>query len=153
MHRLGAQLLSQRSRVRNVAEEDGDLLPFTFEGAPRSEDLLREMLRGVRVWRAEPRLDRPGCRRHRSATAPAELLAALVQEATRVASGSERQPTLTAETASLTVLCVAPRTEHQRSFPISVSVVSSQNRMSISRYIVVAVTRCSCASCSLPARR
>jgi len=29
---------------------------------------------------------------------------------------------------------------------------SSQNRMSISRYIVVAVARCSCASCRWPVR-
>jgi hypothetical protein len=36
---------------------------------------------------------------------------------------------------------------------ISASACSSQKRMSISRYIVVAVVRCSCASCSLRVRR
>src|SRR5438445_3761614 len=36
---------------------------------------------------------------------------------------------------------------------ISASACSSQNRMSISRYIVVAVVRCCWASCSLPMRR
>jgi hypothetical protein len=35
----------------------------------------------------------------------------------------------------------------------SASACSSQNRMSISRYIVVAVVRCSCASSLLPVRR
>src|SRR5262245_32932554 len=39
------------------------------------------------------------------------------------------------------------------SFPISASACSSQNRMSISRYIVVAVMRCWCASSRLPVRR
>src|SRR6185436_2604925 len=36
---------------------------------------------------------------------------------------------------------------------VSVSACSSQNGMSISRYIVIAVVRCSCASCRLPVRR
>ena len=35
----------------------------------------------------------------------------------------------------------------------SASACSSQNRMSISRYIVVAVVRCSCACSRLPVRR
>jgi hypothetical protein len=104
-------------------------------------------------WRAKPRLDRSGCRRQRFATAPAKLLAALVQETARRTRRSERQPALAAEAASLTVLRAAPRTDHQRSSPISFSICSSQNRMSISRYIVVAVARCSCACSRLPVRR
>ncbi len=42
---------------------------------------------------------------------------------------------------------------HQASPPISASACSSQYVMSISRYIVVAVVRCSSASCRLPVRR
>ncbi len=53
----------------------------------------------------------------------------------------------------LTVLCVAPRTDHQRSSRISFSACSSQNRMSMSRYIVVALVRCSCACSRWPVRR
>jgi len=41
---------------------------------------------------------------------------------------------------------------HARSLS-SVSACSSQKRMSIWRYIVVAVVRCSCASCRWPVRR
>jgi hypothetical protein len=41
---------------------------------------------------------------------------------------------------------------HQPSSFISVSACSNQNRISISRYVAVAVVRCSCASGRLPVR-
>src|SRR5712692_12124353 len=40
-----------------------------------------------------------------------------------------------------------PPFEHQRCVPVSISTCSNQKRMSISRYIAVAVAKCSCASC------
>ena len=45
------------------------------------------------------------------------------------------------------------RTRSHASSLNSVFVCSSQNSISISRYIVAAIVRCSCASCRLPARR
>src|SRR5262245_22069725 len=112
------------------------------------------MLGGIRLWRAEPRLDAAGCCRQRLATTPAELLAALIQEATRRARRCKRQPAFTAEAATFTVLRVAPRADHhQGSSPISASAFSSQYVIPISRYIVVAMVRCSCACPRLPVRR
>src|SRR5262249_48911468 len=117
-----------------------------LEGALGGEDLLGKMLWGVRLWRAEPRLDAAGGCRQRFATTPAELLAAFIQEATRRARRCGRQPPFTAEAATFTVLRVPPRTNtHQRSSPSSVSALSSQYVIPISRYIIVAVVRCSCA--------
>ena len=150
---FGVAVSQQLHGGLQVSEEDGDLLSLALEDGLGREDPLGEVLGDIRLGRAEPRLNGAGCCRQRPATAPAELLAALVQEATRGASGSEGQPALTTEAASLTVLCVAARTDYQRSSPISVSACFSQNRMSISRYIVAAVVRCSCACSRLPVRR
>ena len=49
---------------------------------------------------------------------------------------------------------IASQRGHSRAIGVgSVSARSSQNRMSISRYIAVAVVRCSCACSREPARR
>src|SRR5207245_501281 len=126
---LRVAIREQLHRALQVGEEDGHLFALAFQGALGGQDLLGEVPGGIRLGRAEPRLDGPSCCCQRSATAPAKLLAALVPEATRGARRSERQPALPAEAASLTVLCMAPRTDHQRGSPISFS-VCSQNRMS-----------------------
>src|SRR5262249_35980751 len=119
----------------------------------RGENLLGEMLGGIRLWRAEPRLDAALCCRQRLATTPAELLAALIQKSTRRARRRERQPAFTAEAASLSVLHCASRTDYQRSSPSSFSAFSNQYVMPISRHIVVAVVRCSRACSRWPVRR
>jgi hypothetical protein len=60
---LRIELVSQLRRALYVREQYCDVLALTFERAPRGEDLLGKMLRGVRVRRAETRLGRAGsCR-------------------------------------------------------------------------------------------
>src|SRR5262249_53123005 len=44
---LGTDLLGEVHRSLHVGEKDGYLLALAFEGTPRREDLLGEMLRGV----------------------------------------------------------------------------------------------------------
>ena len=44
---LGISVGEQLHRALHVAKQNADLLPFTFEGGLRSEDLLGEMLGGV----------------------------------------------------------------------------------------------------------
>jgi hypothetical protein len=44
---LGVELLGQLYRALHVGEQDGDLLPLTFEGASRSQNLRGEVFRGV----------------------------------------------------------------------------------------------------------
>jgi len=56
------------------------------------------------------------------------------------------------ELVSAAAPVLTPETLHLNTFN-SASAFSSQNRMSISRYIVVAVVRCSCACSRLPVRR
>src|SRR5262249_31506188 len=111
----------QLHRALEVGEQDRDLLALALEGGLRGENLLGEMLGGIRLWRAEPRLDAALCCRQRLATTPAELLAALIQKSTRRARRRERQPAFTAEAASLSVLRVASRTDYQRNSPSSFS--------------------------------
>jgi hypothetical protein len=67
----------------------------------------------------------------------------------------EGQPaaTLEAELSVIRILVPALGTAAHASPFSSASACSSQNRMSISRYIAVAVVRCSCAGSRLPVRR
>src|SRR5262245_17359085 len=58
---LGISVGEQLHRPLEVGEEDGDLLALAFEGRPRVEDLLGEMLRGIC-----PRRSEAGCGRSRN---------------------------------------------------------------------------------------
>ena len=58
-----------------------------------------------------------------------------------LASGAARAATIS--------VTVAQDSRHRSTPPSSASAFSSQKRMSISRYIVVAVVRCSCAFCAV----
>ena len=53
---LGIGVGEQFHRAFHVGEEHGHLFAFPFEGGLRCEDLLGEVLRGVGLSRAEPRL-------------------------------------------------------------------------------------------------
>jgi hypothetical protein len=71
-------------------------------------------------------------------------------------TGTRGQPTATlqAKLGVARVLVLALRTVAHASSFSSASAFSNQNRMSIPRYMVVAMVRCSCASCRrLPVRR
>jgi hypothetical protein len=48
---FGIDALDQLHRTFDVGEERGDRLALAFEGAPRTEDFLREMVRGLRARR------------------------------------------------------------------------------------------------------
>jgi hypothetical protein len=62
VHGFWPQALSQTRGVREVAEEDGNLLALAFEGTTRSEDLLGEMSRSIGLKRGstQVRLGRRG---------------------------------------------------------------------------------------------
>src|SRR5262249_28039444 len=53
MDHLRIELLGQRCETRHVDEQDGDLLPLSFEGALGSKDPLGEVLGSVRSRRTE----------------------------------------------------------------------------------------------------
>src|SRR5262249_34950882 len=74
---LRIAISEQLHRALEVGEKHRNLLALSFKGALGGEDLLGEVLRGIRLWRAEPRLDAALCCRQRLATTPAELLATL----------------------------------------------------------------------------
>ena len=48
---LGIAVRQQLHRALEVGEEDRDLLPFAFEGTLRGQDLLGEVLGGIRLGR------------------------------------------------------------------------------------------------------
>jgi len=77
---LGISVGEQFHRALQVGEQDCYLLAFSFEGALGGEDLLGEVVGGVRLRGTEFRLRGGGCRTQRPAAATAELLATLVQE-------------------------------------------------------------------------
>jgi hypothetical protein len=149
---LWIEALGERAEPYDIGEKHRDLLPFALERALGREDLLGEVARGVGLGRGEF----GGAWRSRSqrrAAAAAELLAGLVRELTGGAAKREQRPAYGTEAAALAVLVPAPRAKHQPNALISASACSSQKRMSISRYIVVAVVRCSWACSRWPVRR
>src|SRR6476661_924060 len=83
----------------------------------------------------------------------AELRASRQLDAAAPTRKGQPATTLQAELGVAGVLVLALGTAAHASSFNSASACSSQNRTSISRYIAVAVERCSCASCRLPRRR
>jgi hypothetical protein len=142
---LGITIGEQLHRPFEVGEEHGDLLALAFQGALRGQDLLGQMFRRVGLRGADLRRRDRRRREQRRAASTAELLAGLVREHAGGAGARERRPAFCTEAAALAVLGPAARAKHQPSALISVSACPSQNRMSISRYIVVAALRCSWA--------
>jgi hypothetical protein len=143
----------QFHRTLEIGEEDGDLLALAFQGDFGCEDLLGEMLRSVGLRR---RADAPRGQRSDRVDGLAALLAELCPGGQLRAAGAahESQPAaaLEAEFGVVRVLVPALGTAGHASPFGSASACSSQKRMSISRYIAVAVVRCSCASWPLPVR-
>src|SRR5262245_52679837 len=58
---LGIDALGELHRAHDVGEEDGDQLALAPERAPRRQDLLDEMARGVGARLARDRRRREGC--------------------------------------------------------------------------------------------
>ena len=58
VHGLGSELLGHAGRVRQIAEQHGDLLAFTLEDGTGREDLFGEMRGGVRIRIEGPRRGR-----------------------------------------------------------------------------------------------
>src|SRR5207245_2167110 len=103
---LGVELLGEVHRAFHVGEEDGHLLALAFERAAGAEDLLGQVLRGVRRGRFLGQSRRRGLR---SAAAPAELLARLDCRSARGTGSAEAAPALRAETPVVAVLVAAGR--------------------------------------------
>jgi len=136
-----------------VGEEDGDLLALAFQGSLGREDLLCEMLGCVGLWR------RPDAPRGRWSDRVdglsaflAELCASWQLRTAGVAHKGQPPAALEAELGVIRILVPALGTAAHANPFNSASAFSSQKRMSISRYIVVAVVRCSRACSRLPMR-
>src|SRR5207247_2033678 len=100
----------------DTGEEDGDLLPLVLERAPRLDNAVRQVFRGVRLRRTES----PGCVRggrcaQELATPAAELFVRFVEEAARRTGGRERRSALRAEPAALSILGPASGALHEAS--------------------------------------
>jgi hypothetical protein len=137
---LGIEALRQRAEPHDIGEEHRDLLALALEGSLGREDLLGEMPWRISVRRGEAWGGRVG-RRQRLSAAPAELPPEWNGGAAGRAAQFELGAALLAEANGLAILEPALGAAHQASSRISPSACSSQNRMSISRYIVVAVVR------------
>src|SRR5262249_34658383 len=107
---LGVAVGEELHRSLQVGEQYGDLLALALEGGLRGEDLLREMLRRVRLWRGELRCRRwpRGSTGQRCAAAIAELAASLYLCTTARANRCECRAAFPAETGTVAVICLAP---------------------------------------------
>src|SRR4029077_16361474 len=83
-----------------VGEEHGDLLAFTLEPGLRRQDLLGEVLGGVRLGRRESRPHRCRGSAHRGTAPPTELCPRLVQEAAGGTGEGQRGTALGTEPAA-----------------------------------------------------
>src|SRR5215468_3610727 len=104
----------QFHRSLQIGEEHRDLFALTFEGALGGEDLLREMLRRVRLWRGELRCRRwpRGSTGQRGAATIAELAASLYLCPTARANRCECRAAFPTETGTVVVICLAPGALH-----------------------------------------
>src|SRR5215468_5256272 len=109
---LGIAIGEELHRPSEVGEKHGDLLALSFQGRLRREDPFGQLRRRVGSGRTEfPFLEVDG-RNSRLSTASAELLGVLIREAARLAHGAQRQTALTAKSAPLAILGLAPWTLH-----------------------------------------
>src|SRR4029453_8965141 len=51
---FGIAVFDQLHRVPDVGKENGDLLPFSFQGLPRGQYFFTEMSGNITVWRGSP---------------------------------------------------------------------------------------------------
>src|SRR5262249_7185702 len=103
---LGVEALRELHRPLHVGEQHRHLLALTLEHAAGAEDLLAEVLRGVRGGRP---LGESRRLVQRSAAAPAELLAELGGRAARGTLAAEAAPALRAKAAVSAVPMIARR--------------------------------------------
>src|SRR5262252_9306664 len=111
---LGIAVGEELHRALEVGEEDGHLFALAFEGALGCEDLLRQMLRRVRLWRGELRCRRwpRGSTGQRRAATIAELAASLYLCPTARANRCECRAAFPTETGTVAVICLAPGALH-----------------------------------------
>ena len=106
---LGVAVGEQLHRALEVGEEDRDLLALAFEGGLGGEDLLGEVLGGVRLGAGEAARWLGG---ERGAAGPTELLARRDGGATARAGRLKPGATVLAEARARVVLRLAPGTLH-----------------------------------------
>jgi len=106
------ELLSQLHRPLYIGEENGHLLAFAFEGASRGEDLLGEMLRGVRARVASRRCLR--CLSERLPPFATKSFTGLIASATRDTGESQSSAALGAELPALSIVTTAGSAPHRR---------------------------------------
>jgi hypothetical protein len=138
---LGIAVGQQFHRALEVGEEHGHLLALALEGGLGREDPLSEVLGGIRLRGLKLRRCASDGAERLSAAA-AELIVGIVGEPARGADDREGRRAFGAEASVVAILRLTPKAGDHRSSAISASACSSQNRMSISRYIVAAVVRC-----------
>jgi hypothetical protein len=105
---LGITVGQQLHRALEVGEQHGDLLALALEGTLRGENLLGEMLGGVRVGRRRS----PGRSAYRPAALQTELRAGRQCRAALGARGRKPAPAFEAELRRRRVLMLAPGTVH-----------------------------------------
>lgn len=123
--------LHQPSRAAYVSKEHGDLLPFSFQGMPRRQDLFGQMFGKVGVGRGRSGgRSRSGCRSRidRVTAIAAELRGAAVGLAAFRTGCFETRPALVTKSGVGNILVLATRAIHismsLRSDPDIVRVVS-----------------------------
>src|SRR5262249_47823797 len=142
---LGVAVGEELHGTLEIGEQHGHLFALAFEGALGGEDLLREMLGRVGFRGGESRC-RCGLTTQRLPAGSAELPAGVDSCAARRAGNVQLGATLLAEGDAGPIVEATLRAEHQASPLFSDSACSSQNCMSISRYMVAAIVRCSWAT-------
>ncbi len=147
---LGIAVDQELHRAFQVGKQDGDLLALALESRFGGEDLLGEVPRGV-GGRAQGAIGNTP--RQRGPTRAAELLPRADLGAALRAGEHEASAALLAESRVVGVLSLALGTAHQSTALVALSAFSSQKLMPISRYIAVAVVRCSSAFARSPVRR
>ena len=141
-------------RALQVGEEDRHLLALTFERSTREEDAFGEMLRSVALGgrrrcalrvrrRPHPSDGRTPGKTWLPATSLGHTSRTCAPRALRTPHRSWRRGRCCAGSGG---------TACQDDSRITASVSLSQKRMSMSRYIVAAVVRCSLSACRLPMR-
>jgi hypothetical protein len=110
---LGVPVGQQLHRALEVGEEDRDLLALALERALRGEDLLREVLRSIRLGRRRS----PGGRVYRLAALQTELRTGRQARAALNAHGRKPAPAFQAELRRWRVLVLAPGTMHAPTSP------------------------------------
>jgi hypothetical protein len=109
VHLLRIDAFGERSRVREVGEQDGDVFALAFESGFLGEDLLCQGFGGVGAWiRKSGAVARAARGRFEGETASvAETGLRRVDPLARVAANGERSATIVAEASRARILVIA----------------------------------------------